>query len=81
MREKMEVGEKEAMSKATQTLKSFVEQQRIEEVKSQLVGSSVDLLNSLDNAHRLPAIFGKTLVSALLEVLFVQKGLSCSHKS
>ena len=51
LREKMEVGEKEAMSKATQTLKSFVEQQRIEEVKSQLVGSSVDLLNSLDNAR------------------------------
>ncbi|MCZ4294747.1 VPA1269 family protein [Vibrio sinaloensis] len=51
LREKMEVGEKEAMSKATQTLKSFVEQQRIEEVKSQLVGSSVNLLNSLDNAR------------------------------
>ncbi|WP_099609559.1 gamma-mobile-trio integrase GmtZ [Vibrio coralliilyticus] len=51
LREKMELGEKEAMSKATQTLKSFVEQQRIEEVKSQLVGSSVDLLNSLDNAR------------------------------
>jgi hypothetical protein len=51
LREKMEVGEKEAMSKATQTLKSFVEQQRIEEVKSQLVGSSVDLLNTLDNAR------------------------------
>ena len=51
LREKMEVGEKEAMSKATQTLKSFVEQQRIEEVKSQLVGSPMDLLNSLDNAR------------------------------
>ncbi|MCG9575990.1 integrase [Vibrio tubiashii] len=51
LREKMELGEKEALSKATQTLKSFVEQQRIEEVKSQLVGSSVDLLNSLDNAR------------------------------
>ncbi len=51
LREKMELGEKEAMSKATQTLKSFVELQRIEEVKSQLVGSSVDLLNSLDNAR------------------------------
>ncbi|MER2498266.1 VPA1269 family protein [Vibrio neptunius] len=51
LREKMELGEKEAMSKATQTLKSFVEQQRIEEVKSQLVGASVDLLNSLDNAR------------------------------
>ncbi|WP_367987796.1 VPA1269 family protein [Vibrio sp. NTOU-M3] len=51
LREKMELGEKEAMSKATQTLKSFVEQQRIEEVKSQLVGSSADLLNSLDNAR------------------------------
>ncbi|MGD8173877.1 gamma-mobile-trio integrase GmtZ, partial [Vibrio sp. TRT 21S02] len=51
LREKMELGEKEAMSKATQTLKSFVEQQRIEEVKSQLVCSSRDLLNSLDNAR------------------------------
>ncbi|MDK9762897.1 tyrosine-type recombinase/integrase [Vibrio sp. D420a] len=51
LRERMEVGEKEAMSKATQMLKSFVEQQRIEEVKSQLVGSSLDLLNSLDNAR------------------------------
>ncbi|AJR07186.1 integrase [Photobacterium gaetbulicola] len=51
LREKMELGEKEAMSKATQTLKSFVEQQRIEEVKSQLVGSSVDLLNTLGNAR------------------------------
>ncbi|MEZ9510902.1 VPA1269 family protein [Vibrio breoganii] len=51
LREKMELGEKEALNKATQTLKSFVEQQRIEEVKSQLVGSSMDLLNSLDNAR------------------------------
>ncbi|WP_244915176.1 gamma-mobile-trio integrase GmtZ [Photobacterium swingsii] len=51
LREKMELGEKEALSKATQTLRSFVEQQRIEEVKSQLVGSSVDLLSSLDNAR------------------------------
>lgn len=51
LREKMELGEREAMSKATQTLKSFVEQQRIEEVKSQLVGSSMDLLNSLDNTR------------------------------
>ncbi|WP_261885101.1 gamma-mobile-trio integrase GmtZ [Vibrio pomeroyi] len=51
LREKMEMGEREAMSKATQTLRSFVEQQRIEEVKSQLVGSSVDLLSSLDNAR------------------------------
>jgi len=51
LREKMELGEREASNKATQTLKSFVEQQRIEEVKSQLVGSSVDLLNTLDNAR------------------------------
>ncbi|TKG11709.1 VPA1269 family protein [Vibrio sp. F13] len=51
LREKMESGEREALSKATQTLKSFIEQQRIEEVKSQLVGSSADLLNSLDNAR------------------------------
>ncbi|EGU31130.1 phage integrase family protein, partial [Vibrio ichthyoenteri ATCC 700023] len=51
LREKMKVGEKEALSNATKTLRSFVEQQRIEECKSQLVGSSVDLLNSLDNSR------------------------------
>ncbi|MEZ8199945.1 MULTISPECIES: gamma-mobile-trio integrase GmtZ [Vibrio] len=51
LREKMESGEKEAISKATQTLKSFVEQQRIEEVKSQLVGSPADQLNSLNNTR------------------------------
>ncbi|MCJ2378777.1 integrase [Vibrio sp. ZSDZ34] len=51
LREKMELGEKEALSKATQTLKSFVEQQRIEEVKSQLVGSPMGPINLLDNAR------------------------------
>ncbi|NRF64882.1 gamma-mobile-trio integrase GmtZ, partial [Vibrio coralliilyticus] len=51
LREKMELGEKEAMSKATQTLKSYVEQQRIEEVKSQLIGTSVDQVNLLSNAR------------------------------
>ncbi|NGZ67680.1 integrase [Vibrio aestuarianus] len=50
LREKMELGEKDALNKATQTLKSFVEQQRIEEVKSQLVGSSGNQLNLLNNA-------------------------------
>lgn len=49
LREKMEVGEKEALNKATKTLRSFIEKQRIEEVKSQLVGSSVEQLNLLDN--------------------------------
>lgn len=50
LREKMEVGEKEALSKATKTLKSFVEQQRIEEIKSQLVSSSVEQLSLIDNS-------------------------------
>ncbi|HIF9084649.1 TPA: gamma-mobile-trio integrase GmtZ [Photobacterium damselae] len=50
LREKMELGEKEALSKATQALKSFIEQQRIEEVKSQLVGLSVEHINSLNNS-------------------------------
>ncbi|CAK6716969.1 putative site-specific recombinase, phage integrase family fused to domain of unknown function [Vibrio harveyi] len=50
LREKMEVGEKEALSKAKKTLRSFVEQQRIEEIKSQLVSSSVEQLNLIDNS-------------------------------
>ncbi|MEZ9202265.1 VPA1269 family protein [Vibrio splendidus] len=51
LREKMEVGEKEALSKATKTLRSFVEQQRIEEIKSQLISSSVEQLNLIDNSN------------------------------
>tara|TARA_B100000700_G_scaffold104150_1_gene117649 strand:+ start:9534 stop:14033 length:4500 start_codon:yes stop_codon:yes gene_type:complete len=51
LREKMEIGEKEALSKASKTIKSFLEQQRIEEIKSQLVGSSTELLNSLNNSR------------------------------
>ncbi len=49
LREKMEVGEKAALNNASKTLRTFVEQQRIEEVKSQLVGSSAGALNSLAN--------------------------------
>lgn len=51
IRERMAKGDKEATNHAVKTLKTFVEQQRIEECRSQLVGSSVDFLNSLDNSR------------------------------
>ncbi|EOA3785161.1 tyrosine-type recombinase/integrase [Vibrio vulnificus] len=51
IRERMAQGDKEATNHAVKTLKAFVEQQRIEECRSQLVGSSVDFLNSLDNSR------------------------------
>ncbi|MCE0493877.1 gamma-mobile-trio integrase GmtZ [Vibrio salinus] len=49
IRERIDNGEKEALSNATKTLRSFVEQQRIEECKSQLISSSPELLHSLNN--------------------------------
>ncbi|RWX54336.1 gamma-mobile-trio integrase GmtZ [Photobacterium chitinilyticum] len=51
IRERIEKGEKEALSNAVKTFKSYVEQQRIEECKSQLVASSPEFLNSLDNSR------------------------------
>lgn len=51
IRERIEKGEKEALSNAAKTFKSYIEQQRIEECKSHLVASSSEFLNSLDNTR------------------------------
>lgn len=51
LRERMHKGEKEAMQKASDTLRSFVENQRIEECKNFLVANSPDFLSSLANVR------------------------------
>jgi len=51
IRSKLEKGEKEALKNAPDKLKSFIEQQRIEECRSQLVGSSTEFIKSLDNSR------------------------------
>jgi hypothetical protein len=47
----MQKGEKLAINNATDTLRSFVENQRIEECKDLLVANSPDFLNSLVNGR------------------------------
>ena len=51
LRERMQKGEKLAINKATDTLRSFVETQRIEECKDLLVANSPDFLSSLVNGR------------------------------
>jgi hypothetical protein len=51
LRERMQKGEKLAVNKATDTLRSFVENQRIEECKDLLVANSPDFLSSLVNGR------------------------------
>jgi hypothetical protein len=51
IRSKLEKGEKEALKNAPDKLKSFIEQQRIEECRSQLVGSSSEFIKSLENSR------------------------------
>jgi hypothetical protein len=51
LRERMQKGEKLAINKATDTLRSFVETQRIEECKDLLVANSPDFLSSLANGR------------------------------
>jgi hypothetical protein len=51
IRERMQKGEKLAINNATDTLRSFVENQRIEECKDLLVANSPDFLSSLVNGR------------------------------
>uniref|UniRef100_Q0HPU0 Phage integrase family protein n=1 Tax=Shewanella sp. (strain MR-7) TaxID=60481 RepID=Q0HPU0_SHESR len=51
IREKVTLGEKNALNKATETLKSFIESQRIEECKSQLVANNAEFLSTIDNTR------------------------------
>ncbi|MFV7785487.1 VPA1269 family protein [Shewanella marisflavi] len=51
VRERLEVGEKQALSKSTDTLKSFIEAQRIEQCKSQLIANSQEFLQTIDNVR------------------------------
>jgi hypothetical protein len=51
LRERMQKGEKLAINNATDTLRSFVETQRIEECKDLLVANSPDFLSSLVNGR------------------------------
>ncbi|WP_052184001.1 gamma-mobile-trio integrase GmtZ [Shewanella sp. ZOR0012] len=51
IRERLEVGEKQALSKSTDTLRSFIEAQRIEQCKSQLVANSQEFLQTIDNVR------------------------------
>lgn len=49
IRSRLEKGEKKALKNAPDKLKSFIEQQRIEECRSQLIGSSTEFIDSLKN--------------------------------
>ncbi|MGP9799435.1 gamma-mobile-trio integrase GmtZ [Rheinheimera sp. NSM] len=51
IREKVTLGEKQALNKATDTLKSFIESQRIEQCKSQLVANNADFLSTINNSR------------------------------
>ncbi|MCU8072232.1 VPA1269 family protein [Shewanella sp. SM32] len=51
IREKVTLGEKRALNKATETLKSFIESQRIEQCKSQLIANNTEFLSTIDNAR------------------------------
>ncbi|WP_406675939.1 gamma-mobile-trio integrase GmtZ [Shewanella benthica] len=49
IREKIELGEKQALNNAAEALRSFVESQRIEECKKQLVANNPEFLQTLNN--------------------------------
>ncbi|QSX35364.1 integrase [Shewanella avicenniae] len=49
LRERMNKAEKEALSSATETTRRFIEQHRIEDIKSQLTANSPEFLASLTN--------------------------------
>ena len=51
IREKITLGEKQALNKATDTLKSFIESQRIDLCKSQLVANNAEFLSTIDNSR------------------------------
>ncbi|MEL4238242.1 gamma-mobile-trio integrase GmtZ [Shewanella xiamenensis] len=51
IREKIALGEKQALNKTTDTLKSFIESQRIEQCKNQLVANNAEFLSTIDNAR------------------------------
>ncbi|SFQ34984.1 gamma-mobile-trio integrase GmtZ, partial [Enterovibrio norvegicus] len=51
LRERLEKGEKEALRNVAYTLKKHIENQRIEECKSQLTANSPEFLTSLTNAR------------------------------
>ncbi|MCU7976758.1 integrase [Shewanella sp. SW36] len=51
IREKITLGEKQALNKAADTLKSFIESQRIEQCKSQLIANNTEFLSTIDNAR------------------------------
>lgn len=50
IRQRLEEGEKLALKSEVETIQKTIEQQKIEEVKNQLVGSNHDLLSALDNS-------------------------------
>lgn len=49
VRERMQTSEKEALKNSVETTRRFIEQQRIEDVRSTLTASNSDFLNSLTN--------------------------------
>ncbi|MDN3489695.1 MULTISPECIES: VPA1269 family protein [unclassified Pseudoalteromonas] len=51
IREKLKLGEKQALSNGSDTLKSFIESQRIEECKKQLLGNNPEFLQTLNNSR------------------------------
>ncbi|MGI2203735.1 gamma-mobile-trio integrase GmtZ [Shewanella oncorhynchi] len=51
IREKVTLGEKQALNKAADSLKSFIESQRIEQCKSQLIANNTEFLSTIDNAR------------------------------
>ncbi|WP_434939398.1 gamma-mobile-trio integrase GmtZ [Shewanella sp. HL-SH8] len=51
IREKVTLGEKQALNKAADTLRNFIESQRIEQCKSQLLANNTEFLATIDNAR------------------------------
>ncbi|RTR38190.1 integrase [Shewanella canadensis] len=51
IRERIQLGEKQALSNGADTLRNFVESQRIEECKNQLIANNPDFLQTINNAR------------------------------
>jgi hypothetical protein len=51
IRERIELGEKQALSQGAETLREFIESQRIEQCKTQLIANNPEFLQTINNAR------------------------------
>jgi hypothetical protein len=51
IRERIELGEKQALSQGAETLRGFIESQRIEQCKTQLIANNPEFLQTINNAR------------------------------